>query len=189
MRVLIIDNYDSFVYNIYQAIAELGCDVDIVRNDKIDVDLAISNYGRIVISPGPGNPKNESDFGVCKDVILKTGVPLLGVCLGHQGIGHCFGSRVVRLEPRHGKTSLVEHDGKGIFKGIENPLRVMRYHSLAVEPKSIPEELEVTAKSLDDGAVMGLRHRKKEIHGVQFHPESILAGEGKKIFENFIGEL
>lgn len=182
--ILIIDNYDSFVYNLFQCLGELGEKPEVRRNDRITIDeIREMSPERIVLSPGPGHPANRRDFGVCGDVLSELDVPTLGVCLGHQGIIHHFGGRIVKRIPMHGKTSMVSHDGKGIFSGVSNPLRVMRYHSLA--GGEIPECLEVSARS-DDGCVMGVRHRDRQIYGLQFHPESILTEDGKKILENFV---
>ncbi|MBI3034555.1 aminodeoxychorismate/anthranilate synthase component II [Candidatus Woesearchaeota archaeon] len=188
-RLLLIDNYDSFVYNIYQAFRELGLDVDVVRNNEITIEEVLRReYGLVVISPGPGSPSIKRDFGVCSEVIreLNGKLPILGVCLGHQGIVSVFGGRVVRAEkPMHGKTSMISHDSTGLFKGIKSPLRVMRYHSLVAEDSSLPGCLRVTARSKDDGAIMSVEHRHLPIFGVQFHPESIMTESGKKILDNF----
>lgn len=190
MKTLIIDNFDSFTYNLYQLIGELGGNPTVVRNDAVYIsDINTGGYSHIVISPGPGSPDDFSYFGVCKKVILNSGktIPLLGVCLGHQGIVSAFGGKVVRAKVvKHGKTSIVTHNGKGIFSSVTNPLVGMRYHSLVGEYGSIPDVLEVTATSVDDGAVMGVRHIKYPIFGVQFHPESVGTSEGKKIIENFL---
>ncbi len=185
--ILIIDNYDSFTYNLYQYLGDLGQEVIVQRNDKIDLE-GIRELGpeRIVLSPGPGHPENKRDFGVCRDILeANMSMPILGVCLGHQGIIMHYGGSIKKSEkPMHGKTSLIEHNGSGIFKNVENPLRVMRYHSLFGE--CIPECLEVTARSQDDNVVMGVAHKKLLIFGVQFHPESIMSEHGKTILENFI---
>lgn len=190
MKTLIIDNYDSFTYNLYQYIGELGGDPLVVRNDGITIpEIKKGKYNHIVISPGPGSPDDQNYFGICREVILQLGksVPILGVCLGHQGIIFAYGGNIVRANIiKHGKQSLIEHNGKGIFKGVKNPLRGMRYHSLVGERESIPDDLEVTATSIDDRAVMGITHKKYPIFGVQFHPESIGTEEGKKILENFL---
>lgn len=186
-RLLIIDNFDSFVYNLYQLFAGFGCEVDVARNNRVTLEEA-AKYGRIVISPGPGNPENKKDFGICREVITSLGpkVPVLGVCLGHQGIISAFGGRIVRAKkPMHGKMSIVKHDGNGIFRGVKNPLRVMRYHSLVGEEPTLPSCLGITARSGDDGAIMAVQHKKFPIFGVQFHPESVLAEDGKKILKNF----
>ena len=185
--ILVIDNYDSFTYNLVQYLGELGADVRVMRNDAVTVDeVAASKPERIVISPGPGRPE---DAGVTMGVIERMGesTPILGVCLGHQAIGAVFGGAVVRASvPMHGKTSTIEHDGKGVFHGIAGPFVASRYHSLVVEEKSLPPDLEVTARTREDATIMGLRHRRLPIHGVQFHPESILTGEGKTILRNFL---
>ena len=184
--LLLIDNYDSFTYNLYQYLSELGEEVKVVRNDKITLDeIEKLKPERIVISPGPGRPE---DAGISNEVILRFGarVPILGVCLGHQCIGQAYGGEVVRAgEIRHGKTSMIRHDERGIFKGIKNPFAAVRYHSLAVERKSLPDCLDISAVT-DNKIIMGIRHRQFAVEGVQFHPESILTGEGKKILENFL---
>ncbi|MDO8553781.1 MAG: aminodeoxychorismate/anthranilate synthase component II [Candidatus Micrarchaeota archaeon] len=189
MKLLLIDNFDSFVYNIYQYLGELGQEVDVIRNDKIAIDEILKQkYNGIIISPGPGTPENKKDFGICRDVITKLGnaMPILGVCLGHQGIVSCFGGKIIRAKkPMHGKMSLITHNQKGIFEGVKNPLKVMRYHSLIGEEVTLPKCLEITAKSQDDGVVMAIQHTTLQIYGVQFHPESILTEDGKKILENF----
>ncbi|OGG25754.1 aminodeoxychorismate/anthranilate synthase component II [Candidatus Gottesmanbacteria bacterium RIFCSPLOWO2_01_FULL_39_12b] len=190
MKTLIIDNYDSFTYNLYQYIGELGGNPKVFRNNKITLgEIKKGKYTHIIISPGPGSSDDPAYFGICMQVILQIGksIPILGVCLGHQGTISAFGGRVVRANViKHGKQSVIEHNGKGIFKGIKNPLRGMRYHSLVGEKESIPDDLEITAVSFDDQAVMGVKHRKYPIFGVQFHPESIGTEEGKKILENFL---
>jgi anthranilate synthase/aminodeoxychorismate synthase-like glutamine amidotransferase len=187
MRILLLDNYDSFVYNLKQYVGELGAEVTVVRNDAIDVDgIHRFDPDAIMISPGPGNPSIKRDFGVCSEALnsICLDVPTLGVCLGHQGIAHCFGGEVGRApEPMHGKTSVIEHDGEGVFTGLEGPLSVGRYHSLVV--KAVPECMKVTARTAD-GIIMGIRHRKHPIEGVQFHPESILTPQGKSILANFL---
>ena len=185
--VMVIDNYDSFTYNLVQYLGELGVELQVVRNDAVVVaDVAAARPDRIVISPGPGRPEQA---GVTMAVIRELGrtIPVLGVCLGHQAIGAVFGGRVVRAGvPVHGKTSMIEHDGRGVFIGIEGPFVASRYHSLVVADAGLPGDLEVTARTRDDGTVMGLRHRAWPVHGVQFHPESILTGEGKTILRNFL---
>lgn len=190
MRVLIIDNYDSFVYNLVQYVGELGDEPMVYRNDEITLEKATEiSPERIIISPGPGNPADRRYFGVCSDILLTLSVkvPTLGVCLGHQGLIHVFGGRIIRARRiMHGKTSLILHDGKGIFRGVGNPFRATRYHSLVGDKYSLPPCLKVTAKSLDDGEIMGVRHRLYPIEGVQFHPESILTSEGKRIIRNFL---
>ena len=184
--ILLIDNYDSFTYNLYQYLSELGVRVEVVRNDKITLDRIESmKPERIVISPGPGRPE---DGGVSLECIAEFGprVPLLGVCLGHQCIGQVFGGRVIAA-PRlmHGKTSEISHDGKRLFKGIGNPFTATRYHSLIVEDTTLPGCLEVTARS-EQGELMGIRHKKYPIEGIQFHPESILTPAGMQLLKNFI---
>lgn len=190
MKTLIIDNYDSFTYNLYQFIGELGGNPVVVRNDQIEIqDIHKERYTHIVISPGPGDPSDTAYFGICKDVILTLGknIPILGVCLGHQGIIYAFGGKIIRAPLiKHGKTSVVKHNQRGILKNVKNPLIGMRYHSLIGERVSIPDSLEITATSLDDKAIMGVRHKKFPIFGVQFHPESIGTEDGKKILENFL---
>lgn len=185
MTLLLIDNFDSFVYNVYQYLRELGNEVTVFRNNEINLEKAM-RYGKIVISPGPGNPINERDFGVCSEIIANVRVPILGICLGHQGIISAFGGKIIPAKkPMHGKTSIIKHTGAGVFVGVKNPLRVMRYHSLVGDETSLPDCLEITAKSEDDFAIMAVQHRGLPIFGVQFHPESILTEEGKKILENF----
>ena len=190
MKVLIIDNYDSFVYNLVQYIGELGGDPIVYRNDKITLKQAMKlDPKRIVISPGPGTPEDPHYFGVCSAVLreMSRKIPTLGVCLGNQGIISVFGGKVVRAgRLMHGKTSIIEHDGKGIFEGVKNPLTATRYHSLVGDQGSIPECIEVTAKATDDGEIMGVRHKEYPITGLQFHPESILCEDGKKIIKNFL---
>ena len=185
--VLVIDNYDSFTYNLVQYLGELGTAVVVRRNDEIRVEeIEPLGASRILISPGPGRPESA---GVTLDVIraLSGKLPMLGVCLGHQAMGLAFGGDVVRAPvPMHGKTSTVEHDGRGIFAGITTSFEASRYHSLVVADANWPSDLEITARSKEDGLVMGLRHRKWPIHGVQFHPESILTHEGRRILRNFL---
>ncbi len=185
--ICVIDNYDSFTYNLVQYLGELGADVQVVRNDAADVaSIARLNPERIVISPGPGRPE---DAGVTMEVIREMGArtPILGVCLGHQAIGAVFGGRVIRAAvPMHGKTSTVEHDGRGVFEGLGPPFTAARYHSLIVADEAFPADLEISARTTDDHAIMGLRHRSRPIHGVQFHPESILTGEGRRMLRNFL---
>jgi anthranilate synthase/aminodeoxychorismate synthase-like glutamine amidotransferase len=185
--ILVIDNYDSFTYNLVQYLGELGAKMEVVRNDAMDVDaLARMRPERIVISPGPGNPDQA---GVSLEVIRRLGptTPTLGVCLGHQSIGQAFGATVTRARMlMHGKTSEIRHDGKGVFAGLSNPFTATRYHSLIVLPETVPDDLEISART-EDGLVMGLRHRRFPIEGVQFHPESILTLEGKRLLANFLG--
>jgi anthranilate synthase component 2 len=185
-RVLVIDNYDSFVYNLVQYLGELGAEPVVYRNDAIDLaGVAALAPDAILVSPGPGRP---ADAGVSNDVIRTFGprVPVLGVCLGHQCIGEVFGGRVVRApEIMHGKTSLIHHGGRGVFAGLPNPFEATRYHSLVVAADSVPDVLEVTATTAE-GVVMGLRHREHPIEGVQFHPESVLTTAGHDLLRNFL---
>ena len=187
--ILLIDNYDSFTYNLYQYLSELGAEVTVVRNDKVtldDVD-AMKPQG-IVISPGPCTPK---EAGISNDVILRFGptVPTLGVCLGHQCIGDAYGGIVDRAgEIMHGKMSMIHHDGKGVFEGIPSPFQAIRYHSLAVFTEGLPDSLEVTAQT-DKGIVMGLRHKEYPVEGIQFHPESIMTDVGKDLLQNFLNRV
>lgn len=213
MKVLIIDNYDSFTYNLYQYAGELLSERDpdflleVKRNDEITIEeIKANGYNRIIISPGPGDPSDAKYFGVCSKVITDIGksTPVLGVCLGMQGIAHYFGGKVVRAKiPMHGKTSIIEHDGKGVFKDLPQGLEVMRYHSLVVQAGSLPDELDITA-TVEDGIeklkvksqrpkdsgkhfeIMGLRHKEYPIEGIQFHPESFATDAGKKMLENFL---
>jgi anthranilate synthase/aminodeoxychorismate synthase-like glutamine amidotransferase len=186
LSVLLVDNYDSFTYNLYQYLGELGAEVSVVRNDAVTVDQALSRGAdRIVISPGPGTP---DEAGISLELVRRAAgrVPVLGVCLGHQAMGQAFGGRVVRApRPMHGKTSEVHHDGRGVFAGLPSPFTATRYHSLVVARDSVPEELELCAWT-EDGVVMGLRHRSHPLHGVQFHPESILTGPGKQLLRRFL---
>lgn len=190
MKVLVIDNYDSFVYNLVQYIGELGGKPTVYRNDKLTLQQAMKlNPQRIVISPGPGTPEDTHYFGICSDVLreMSCKIPTLGVCLGNQGIISVFGGKVVRANQlMHGKTSQIKHDGRGIFVGVKNPFTATRYHSLVGEKKSIPSCIKVSAESIDDGEIMAVRHKKYPITGVQFHPESILCEDGKKIIKNFL---
>jgi anthranilate synthase component 2 len=185
--VLVLDNYDSFTYNLVQYLGELGARVVVRRNDETTADaIDALQPSRILISPGPGRPE---DAGIALDVIRRFSarLPMLGVCLGHQAMGMAFGGTVLRAPaPMHGKTSTVEHDGRGVFAGITAPFQASRYHSLVVGDEGWPEALEVTARSKEDGLVMGLRHRARPLHGVQFHPESILTHEGRRILRNFL---
>ena len=184
--MLIIDNYDSFTYNLVQYFGELGADLVVKRNDQVTLDeVAEMHPDRICISPGPGTPL---DAGVSNDLILKFGpsTPILGVCLGHQCIGHVFGGEVVRAgRIMHGKTSPIVHEGDGVFRTLPNPFEATRYHSLIVRRESLPPELEITAETAQ-GEIMGLRHRRYPIQGVQFHPESIMTGVGKQLLLNFL---
>ena len=184
--ILIIDNYDSFTYNLVQYLGELGADIQVVRNDKTTIK-AIEKQApeRIVISPGPKTP---SEAGICLEVISAFAgrIPILGVCLGHQSIGQAFGGHVIRApQLMHGKTSEIQHDGKTIFEGLPNPFPATRYHSLIVERETLPACLEISATTAD-GLIMGLRHREMKVEGVQFHPESILTGAGKQLLGNFL---
>jgi len=184
--LLVIDNYDSFTYNLVQYFGELGADPVVKRNDAVSVDEVEKMVPeRIVISPGPGSPK---DAGISMELIRRMGarVPLLGVCLGHQCIGEVYGGKVVRAgRLMHGKTSPIRHDAKGVFRGLPNPFEATRYHSLIVEKSSVPDGLEISADTAE-GEIMGLRHREYPVHGVQFHPESILSKEGKDLLANFL---
>ncbi|MDI6603996.1 MAG: aminodeoxychorismate/anthranilate synthase component II [Thermoanaerobacteraceae bacterium] len=184
--LLLIDNYDSFTYNLYQYIGEVYENIEVVRNDKINIsDISNMKPEGIIISPGPGRPE---DAGICIDVIKTFGnrIPIFGICLGHQAIGYAFGAKIIRADSiKHGKTSLVSHNGKGIFEGIKNPIEAMRYHSLIVEKETLPGELSITSTT-KDGIIMGLKHKKYPIYGLQFHPESILTEDGKKIIYNFV---
>ncbi len=184
--LLVIDNYDSFTYNLVQYLGELGAEMRIFRNDEISVeDAERLAPSKILISPGPGTPDNAGiSIPMIKHFAGK--LPILGVCLGHQAIGQFFGGNVVRApEPIHGKPSEIQHDGKGLFQNIENPFHAGRYHSLTVERKSLPSSLEISAET-SDGLIMGLRHKELKIAGVQFHPESILTSDGKKLLQNFL---
>ena len=188
MRVLVIDNYDSFTYNLVQLAGSLGADVVVRRNDEVTVEaLRALRPGRVIVSPGPGDP---SEAGVSCEAIRAfsgDGVPTLGVCLGHQCIGAALGARIVRAPTlRHGKTSAVRHDGEGLFRGVPSPTVATRYHSLAIDETTLPDELAVSARS-DDGVVMGVRHRTLPLEGVQFHPESILTADGERMMRNFLG--
>ncbi|HEY8490705.1 MAG TPA: aminodeoxychorismate/anthranilate synthase component II [Dehalococcoidia bacterium] len=184
--VLLIDNYDSFTYNLYQYLSELGADVQVVRNDRITPEeVEALAPERIVVSPGPCTPR---EAGVSVEVIRRLAgtVPILGVCLGHQCIGQAFGARVVGAgEIKHGKTSVIRHDGRGVFAGLPDPFEAIRYHSLAIAPDSVPDCLEVTAWS-ESGVIMGVRHRELPVEGVQFHPESIMTPVGKDLLRNFL---
>jgi anthranilate synthase component 2 len=193
MKFLIIDNYDSFVYNLAQYLGELGVECDVIRNDKITIqEIKEKNYDGIIISPGPGTPDDKKYFGVCGDVIRDMGktTPILGVCLGHQGIISSFGGKVTNAGcVRHGKTSPVKYIESELFKGVKNPFKATRYHSLVGDKTIIPDTLEVIATAEDDGEVMAIRHKDYLIEGVQFHPESIMTEDGKKILANFIRQV
>jgi len=186
-RILVIDSYDSFVYNLVQYLGEIGADPVVHRNDALTVAEAVGlEPDGVLLSPGPGRPE---DAGIIVDAIgafAERGVPVFAVCLGHQAIGHAFGARVVRApELMHGKTSEIVHEGAGVFAGLESPLTATRYHSLVLEPSSVPDVLEVTATT-GDGMIMGVRHREVDVEGVQFHPESILTSAGHDLLRNFV---
>ena len=185
MKVLVVDNYDSFTYNLVQYLGELGAELDVVRNDRATVDeLLEQGADRLVVSPGPCTP-NEAGISVeAMRRFPEAGVPALGVCLGHQSLAQAFGGKVVRHEPVHGKSTVVEHDGRTIFSGLESPLTVGRYHSLVVDP-DLPDCFERSAEG--GGVVMGIRHRELPAEGVQFHPESVLTDSGKQLLANFLG--
>jgi anthranilate synthase/aminodeoxychorismate synthase-like glutamine amidotransferase len=184
MRILVVDNYDSFTYNLVQYLGELGAEVEVVRNDHARVeDLLLRGYDRVVVSPGPCTP---DEAGMSLDVVRRfpaAGIPTLGVCLGHQSLAQAWGGRVVQGEPVHGKIAEVAHDGEGLFAGLPSPLTVGRYHSLVVDP-DLPDSLEATAHG--GGVIMAIRHRELPAYGVQFHPESVLTPEGKRLLENFL---
>lgn len=195
MKVLLIDNYDSFTYNLYQLVGQIleetGNEfvLNVFRNDEITINqIKNAEYEKIIISPGPGDPSDKNYFGVCAEVLTGLGktIPVLGVCLGMQGLGHYYGGKVSPAKRvMHGKTSIITHTGKGLFKGLPQDLEVMRYHSLVVEKNNLPEDLEILATS-DDGEIMGLAHKIYPISGVQFHPESFATEGGRKILENFL---
>jgi anthranilate synthase component 2 len=188
MKTVILDNYDSFTFNLYQYVGELDTAPLVFRNDAISIEqLTDLKPDRIIVSPGPGDPTDRQYFGICHDAILQLGprVPMLGVCLGHQGIIHAFGGSIERTVPMHGKTSYVFHDDVGIFQGLPRAFQAMRYHSLVGELASIPDCLEVIART-SDNVIMGIRHREYPIHGVQFHPESIGTEVGKQLLSNFL---
>lgn len=183
--VLLIDNYDSFTYNLYQYIGEITKDVEVVRNNTVTVEqIKIMNPEKIVISPGPGKPE---DAGICVELVKEIkDIPILGICLGHQAIGYAYGAKIILApEIKHGKTSTIIHEDRYIFKNLKNPLTAMRYHSLIIERNTIPEDLVITAQT-DDGTIMGIRHGKYPVYGLQFHPESIMTEFGKKMIENFL---
>lgn len=187
--ILLIDNYDSFTYNVYQAVANLGHPLQVVRNDRISLaDISVANYDAIIISPGPGTP---DDAGLSKQIVREFAgkLPILGICLGHQVIGEVFGCNVVRApQPVHGKTTEVVHQGDGLYTDLPQPFTAGRYHSLIVEESSLPECLEVTARN-EENLIMGLRHRQFNVQGVQFHPESILTPVGDKLLANFLSSI
>lgn len=184
--ILLIDNYDSFTWNLFHYLGELGAEVKVVRNDEITAEAALAmKPDGIVLSPGPCTP-NEA--GICMDVVRKADgmVPILGVCLGHQAIGQVYGGAIVRApEPRHGKMSTIHHTGKSVFRGLNNDFQATRYHSLTIDPPSLPDVLEVTATS-EDGVIQGVMHKTHPVHGVQFHPESIASENGHALLENFL---
>ncbi|ADL68744.1 anthranilate synthase component II [Thermoanaerobacterium thermosaccharolyticum] len=184
--LLLIDNYDSFTYNLYQFIGEIYPDIKVLRNDQIEVsDIILMKPDGIVLSPGPGRPENA---GICIDVIEKFGIkiPILGICLGHQAIGYAYGAKIIKSNIiKHGKTSIVTHNRQGLFNGIKNPIKAMRYHSLIIDKDSLTDELEITAEA-EDGTIMGIKHKKFPVYGLQFHPESILTEEGKSILKNYV---
>ena len=186
-RVLVIDSYDSFVYNIVQYLGELGAEPEVVRNDQLTVEQALDRTPDLVlVSPGPGRPEDAGIICAAIPAFGEAGVPVFGVCLGHQAIGHVYGASVVRAPSlMHGKTSPIEHHGLGVFEGLPSPLTATRYHSLVIDPASMPDCLEVTATTAD-GIVMGVRHRSLPVEGVQFHPESILTAAGHDLLRNFL---
>ena len=187
--LLLLDNYDSFTYNVYQLLTKLGAEVEVVRNDAMTVDeIRAKKYKGIVISPGPGLPK---DAGITEDVIHELGadIPILGICLGHQAIGEVFGGKIVRAhEIVHGKAAPIRHHGTGIYRNIHAGTQVARYHSLIIERESLPDVLEITS-DLGDGTIMGVRHKELPIEGIQFHPESILTREGRTMMENYLTDI
>ena len=190
MKVLVIDNYDSFVYNLVQYVGELGAETIVYRNDQTNINqIKKLDPDRILISPGPGTPDDPRYFGVCTKILQRISpmIPTLGVCLGHQGIIHAFGGKIVSAKKlMHGKTSRIKHDGRRVYRNVPNPFTATRYHSLAGEKPSIPNCLKITAEAIDDGEIMGVRHINYPIEGVQFHPESILCQEGKLLISNFL---
>ncbi len=187
--LLLLDNYDSFTYNIYQLFSDIGAQVEVVRSDKISIDgIRANGYRSIIISPGPGIPQ---DAGISEEVIRQLGgeIPILGICLGHQAIGEVFGGRVVRAgEIVHGKASPIRHSGTGLYRDIPNPTEVARYHSLIIARENLPDVLDVTSQ-LDDGTIMGVRHKTLPIEGIQFHPESILTPEGRRMMQNYLTDI
>ena len=190
MKVLVIDNYDSFVYNLVQYVGELGAKPIVYRNDEMTLMQAMKlSPNRIIISPGPGISEDIRYFGVCSEILqnMSHTISTLGVCLGHQGIISTFGGKIIRAKIlMHGKTSQIEHDGKGVFKGVKNPFEATRYHSLVGDRETIPRCLTITSESIGDGEIMGVRHVEYPIEGVQFHPESVLTTDGKRIMKNFL---
>jgi anthranilate synthase/aminodeoxychorismate synthase-like glutamine amidotransferase len=187
MRVLVVDNYDSFTYNLVQYLGELGADIEVFRNDQADPDRLVERaYDRAVVSPGPCTPDEAGISLAVTRLFPEAGVPTLGVCLGHQAMAQAFGGTVIRHEPVHGKTTVIEHDGRTIFAGLPSPLTVGRYHSLVVDPQSLPDVLEPTASG--GSVLMGVRHRRLPAEGVQFHPESVLTDDGKHLLKNFLDQ-
>jgi len=187
MRVLVVDNYDSFTYNLVQYLGELGAEIEVFRNDQADPDRLVERaYDRAVVSPGPCTPDEAGISLAVTRRFPEAGVPTLGVCLGHQAMAQAFGGTVIRHEPVHGKTTVIEHDGRAIFAGLPSPLTVGRYHSLVVDPDSLPDVLEPTASG--GGVLMGVRHRRLPAEGVQFHPESVLTDDGKHLLKNFLDQ-
>ena len=190
MKTLLIDNYDSFVYNLVQQVGELGSEPLVYRNNKITLEEVTKlEPDNIIISPGPGIPSEKKYFGICSDIIrnLSPTIPTLGVCLGHQGIIHGYGGNVIKAgRLMHGKVSMIKHDGDKIFEGLKNPFIATRYHSLVGERSSIPKEIKISANSEDDNEIMAVRHEKHPVNGIQFHPESILTKEGGKLIRNFM---
>ena len=188
-RVLVIDSYDSFVYNLVQYLGELGAEPEVVRNDQLTLDQALArDPDAVLLSPGPGRPEDAGIICAAIPAFAERGIPVLGVCLGHQAIGHVYGASVVRAPSiMHGKTSPIDHRNIGVFQGLPNPLTATRYHSLVIDPPTMPDCLEVTATA--DGVVMGVRHRELPIEGVQFHPESILTGAGHDLLRNFLNAV
>jgi anthranilate synthase/aminodeoxychorismate synthase-like glutamine amidotransferase len=187
MRVLVVDNYDSFTYNLVQYLGELGADIEVFRNDQADPDRLVERaYDRAVVSPGPCTPDEAGISLAVTRLFPEAGVPTLGVCLGHQAMAQAFGGTVIRHQPVHGKTTVIEHDGRTIFAGLPSPLTVGRYHSLVVDPESLPDVLEPTASG--GSVLMGVRHRRLPAEGVQFHPESVLTDDGKHLLKNFLDQ-
>ncbi len=196
MNILILDNFDSFTFNLYQCVGEILVNnnknfaIDVARNNEITIEkIKKNNYEKIIISPGPGDPSDPQYFGVCAKVLTEVGgqIPVLGVCLGMQGMAYYFGGKVVRAKaPMHGKTSYIQHDGKGLFKDLPQDIEVMRYHSLVAEKKTLPKCLKITALSNDTKEIMGLRHKEFPIEGIQFHPESFATEGGKLLLTNFL---
>ncbi len=189
-RVLVLDSYDSFVYNLVQYLGELGADPLVYRNDALTVEQALDLApDAVLLSPGPGRPEDAGILCAAVPAFADRGIPILGVCLGHQGIGHVYGAVVVRAPHlMHGKTSLIRHSGLGVFAGLPSPLEATRYHSLVIDPATVPDCLEVTAET-DDGVIMGIRHRDLPVEGVQFHPESILTAAGHDLLRNFLARV